>query len=626
MCGIFGQIGAPLDEGVPTRVGRILHHRGPDEGGLKVVGPATLIHRRLKVVDLSPAAAQPMTGEDGTAWVTFNGEIYNFRELRKELEAVGHRFKSRSDTEVIVHGYEQWGEGVVARLDGMFAFGLWDQRKQRLLCARDRMGKKPLFYSAQDGRFMFASEIKALFAAGLPIGVDFSTMGSLLAYGYVPPPETLYRQVEQLPPAHFLVLDEAGGRPRIERYWDLSFDAGAPAPAEEEAAEKVRELLTQSVSRRLVSDVPLGVFLSGGLDSTIIAGIMAKQRSAVKTFSIGFSGDARYDERSFARTAAQAFGTEHQEFVVEPRHFDLLEKLIWHHDGPFGDSSALPTFVISELTRRQVTVALNGDGGDEIFAGYLRFWAASLAEKVPAPLRRTAAALSAVLPDGMPERGFPARLRRFLRAAGQPLGDRITTWNSYFAFGLPGLLQPKVARMRSPEAVLEFHRRFYHQPGRSTPLSQSLRHNFFSYLPFDLLVKVDRMSMAHGLEARSPFLDIALVEYTAALPDRFKLNGRASKYILRRAFADIIPPSITARGKMGFGMPLGTWFRGHLKDYLRERICAADSRINKVVQPAAVSRIFDEHAEGRADHSHQLWLMLTIEMWLRRLPFLGSPF
>lgn len=633
MCGIFGSVGEPLGPEIVGRVSRVIRHRGPESWGAKELPGATLVHARLKIIDLSAAGAQPMTGEDESVWVTFNGEIYNFRELRRELEGRGHRFRSDADTEVIVHGYEEWGDEVVPRLDGMFAFGVWDSRQRRLLLARDRSGKKPLFHGWQGNRFLFGSEIKALFAAGLRPEVDQAGLAGLLAYGYAPAPATIYRNVSELLPAHLLTLDTrqaaTGGRgtPAVRRYWQVDFRQRY-APSEDEARTRVRDLMTAAVRKRLVADVPVGAFLSGGLDSTIVVGLMARETARVKTFSIGFSGDPRYNETAYARLAAQRFGTDHTEFEVTPRDFQLVEKLVWHHDGPFGDSSAIPTYVVSRLTRQKVTVALTGDGGDELFAGYLRFWAASLTERIPVPLRALAGKAAGLVPGGTGSRTFPARARRFLSAVERPLGDRITFWNSFFAFQLPELIRPE--HLPPPDSVLGFHRQFFAPdvagPGGGpwSPLAATLQHNFGTYLPYDLNVKVDRMTMAHALEARSPFLDTALIEYVSGLPDHFKLRGRTTKYILRQAFADLMPPAIQSRGKMGFGLPLGSWFRQDLRPYIEEHLCASEARINEYLRPEAVRTLWREHLEGRQDHEHRIWLLLTMELWLRNLPRLAQ--
>lgn len=628
MCGIFGAVGVPVSDEAARNVLLMLRHRGPEAEGVERIDDATLIHTRLRIMDLSPSGAQPMTNEDGTVWVTFNGEIYNFSSLRRELEGFGHVFRSRSDTEVIVHGYEQWGNDVVTHLDGMFAFGVWDRRARRMLLARDRVGKKPLFFAEYGGGLLFASEIKALFAAGVPAEIDIDGVAGFLAYGYAPPPGTMYRAVRQLPPAHTLVYEQsdvAGSTPRIQRYWSLDFTPRCDDP-EPQATERVRSLVTEAVRKRMVADVPVGAFLSGGVDSTIIVGIMAQLGHQVRTFSIGFSGDPRYDETRFARIAARAFRTDHTEFTVNPSDFDLLDELVWHHDGPFGDSSAIPTYLVSKLTRQQVTVALTGDGGDELFAGYLRFWAAVIAQRIPAGARNAGGSLAALIPEGLPSRSFGARLRRFLNAANLPLGDRLTQWNSYFAFNLPEILRPEVRATVNVDAVLNFHRRlFASPPPKATTLSQALNHNFLTYLPEDLLVKVDRTSMAHALETRSPFLDTALMEYVAPLPDNYKLRRRTTKYILRRAFADLIPTEIQKRGKMGFGLPLASWFRGNLRSFVADHLAAPSARIGEFIELEYVRRLLDAHNEGIADHEHQIWALLTMEIWLRQLPRLGHP-
>ncbi len=622
MCGIFGAVGAPLDRTNAARALLALRHRGPEASGLACPQGATLGHTRLKIIDLSEAGAQPMSNEDGSVWVTFNGEIYNFADLRRDLICRGHTFRSQSDTEVLVHGYEEWGTDLVDRIDGMFAFGIWDVARRRLFLARDRAGKKPLFYALHEGRFLFASEQKALFAAGVPLGMDPKGLVGYLAYGYAPPPGSLYQGVFHLPPASRLTLDlpnldARATQPRVDQYWRVDFSprTQGSAPTEAVAAAQVRHLLTEAVRRRLVADVPVGAFLSGGLDSTIIVALMARLGHKPRTFSIGFSGDPRYDETHFARTAAQAFATDHTEFKVTPADFELVETLVYHHDGPFGDSSAIPTYVVSRLTREHVTVALTGDGGDELFAGYLRFWAAQATERIPAPLRDLGARVAPFLPTGTGTRSFVARARRLLLAAGRPLGDRLTAWNSYFATDLPAILRPELLEQIDP--ALSYHRNYFADGRGTTALARTLNHNFDTYLPHDLLVKMDRTSMAHALEARAPFLDTALIEYVAGLPDDFKLRGRTTKYLLRKAFADLLPPQILNRGKMGFGLPLGTWFRGDLRSYLSDLIAVPTSRINDYVQPEAVARILREHADKKADHEHQLWALLTLELALR---------
>jgi asparagine synthase (glutamine-hydrolysing) len=622
MCGIFGSVGAPLEGESITRVLATLRHRGPESNNVVRLQEATLAHTRLRIIDLSPAGAQPMANQHNTIWVTFNGEIYNFQELRRTLAGLGHRFRSQSDTETLVHGYEQWGDALVDRLDGMFAFGIWDTRARRLLLARDRAGKKPLFYAQHGERFLFASEMKALFAAGVPLEIEPAGVVGYLAYGYAPPPGTLYRAVNELKPAHRLIV-ERGRVPRTERYWSFDFRQREPPPGEAEAATRIRQLMTDAVRKRMVADVPVGAFLSGGLDSTIVVGLMAQLGPKVRTFSIGFEGDPRHDETKFARLAARRYQTDHTEFHVRPSDFDLIEKLIWHHDGPFGDSSAIPTYVVSRLTREKVTVALNGDGGDELFAGYLRFLGATVMERIPDAVRPLAGMAARMLPVGGPSRGLIARAGRLLDAATMPLGDRLARWSSFFAFSLDRTLQDHL--LPHIEGALRFHRNFFAAPESRSPLALALNHNFGAYLPCDLLVKMDRTSMAHALEARSPFLDTALVEYVSGLPDDYKLRGRTTKYILRKAFADLVPPEIRSRGKMGFGLPLGAWFRGDLRAYLTDHLASPTARIADYVRPDVVARVLSGHMAHTADHEHELWALLTLELWLRMLPSMARP-
>ena len=623
MCGICGYVSreeSATADAVRAMAGT-LAHRGPDAEGVHVDGTVALGHRRLSIIDLSEAAGEPMTNEDGTLWLTFNGEIYNFREIRKGLET-RHRFRSRSDGEVILHLYEERGDAAVAELDGMFAFALWDARRRRLLLARDRAGKKPLFYHDGSRLFAFASEAKALLAhPGVPHERDPEALPLFLTYGYVPTPRSFYRGIRALPPGHFLVVTETGaGAP--QRYWRARFDSGGQAVAtamtDAEAEERFRVLLRQAVERRLVADVPLGAFLSGGLDSSTVVALMAEAAGGrVKTFTIGFGGHTEYDERAHARVVAERFSTEHTEFVVEPKALDLVDRLVWHHDGPFGDSSAVPTYLLAELTRSRVTVALNGDGGDEVFAGYLRLYGGAFSERVPRAAFRAAGGLLGLLREPA-DRKHPLRFaKRFAEAGSLPLLERYLRWNAYFTADLPGLLKPELAASLDRESLLEsFHTSF--AAGSGSTLARLLQLNFETYLLDDLLVKMDRMSMAHGLEARSPFLDTAVVEFGAALPDRLRMRFGRGKILLRRAMKGILPESIMARGKMGFGAPLGAWFRSDLLGFVRERLLEPTSPIYEYLRAEPVAALLARHGEARADLSAQIWVLLTLESWLRQ--------
>jgi asparagine synthase (glutamine-hydrolysing) len=621
MCGICGYLSreGPARADVVRAMAGTLAHRGPDGTGFHVDEAVALGHRRLSIIDVTDAASEPMTNEDGSLWLVFNGEIYNFREIRRGLEG-RHRFRSRSDGEVILHLYEQKGDDAVAELDGMFAFALWDAKRRRLLLGRDRAGKKPLFYHDGPHLFAFASEEKALLAhPGVPHERDPEALPLFLTYGYVPTPGTFYRGIRALPPGHLMAVTDAGaGPPR--RYWRATFRSGSGGSGltDAEAEERFRSLLRSAVERRLVADVPLGAFLSGGLDSSTVVALMAEAAlGRVKTFTIGFAGHTEYDERAHARVVAERFATEHTEFVVEPKALDLVDRLVWHHDGPFGDSSAAPTYLLSELTRTKVTVALNGDGGDEIFAGYLRLYGGALSERLPRWAFRAAARLIGLLPEPA-DRKHPLRFaKRFAEAGALPLLGRYLRWNAYFTADLPSLLKPELAASVDSERLLESFRESY-EAGEGSTLARLLQVNFETYLLDDLLVKMDRMSMAHGLEARSPFLDTAVVEFGASLPDRLRMRFGKGKVLLRRAMKGILPDSILKRGKMGFGAPLGAWFRSDLDGFVRERLLDAASPIYEYLRPEPVADLLKRHGTATADLSAQIWALLTLESWLRQ--------
>jgi asparagine synthase (glutamine-hydrolysing) len=602
-----------------------LVHRGPDSDGLYLSprAAAGLGFRRLRIIDLTASASQPMPNEDGSVQIVLNGEIYNYRSLRSRLVANGHQFRSHSDTEVIAHLYEEKGADCIADLEGMFAIAIWDERAQRLTLARDRAGKKPLFFYRDHRRLAFASEMKSFFAhPDIAIEPSRDAMPYYFIYGYVPPPDTLYRHISQLEPGTMMTVD-ADGRSTSRRYWHLEYPRVEAVRRidRREATARVRELVTSAVERRLVSDVPLGAFLSGGLDSTIVVGVMSQLMSEpVKTFSIGFEGDPAYDETTYAGLAARRFGTDHTEFRVSPSAIDLIDTLNWHYDGPCGDSSAVPTYIVSKLTREKVTVVLTGDGGDEVFAGYLRFWAAVLSERIPSAAGAAAHAVLSRLPSPRHERHWFARAQRFVASMGRPLHDRMTRWNALFYADLETLLTPEFLAAVAPVDKLRYLTpELPHLDGRST-LSQVLHANFTSYLPDDLLVKTDRCTMANSLEARAPFLDRELVEYVAALPDEYKLQGSRTKAILREAFPDLVPAEIQHRGKMGFGVPLHTWFRGDLRDYMRDLLLAPDARYRDIMSRPFVEQLIARHLAGQANLGQQLWTVMCFELWLRRLP------
>lgn len=556
-----------------------------------------------------------MASPDGRTQVVFNGEIYNFRELRRDLEGRGYRFRTRSDTEVLVHGWDAWGAGLVPRLDGMFAFALWDEGERQLFLARDRAGKKPLFLHRGEGVVAFASEVKALLASPVVAATpDPASLPHYLAYGYVPGPRTPFRGVEALPPAHRARVGDAGWL-EVERYWDLP--AGTRRPSTTAARREVMRLLEEAVEKRLLADVPLGAFLSGGVDSAVVVGLMARLRKdPVRTFSIGFQDHPGYDETAAAEATARHFGTAHTAFQVGAQSVELVDDLVKAHDAPFGDSSAIPTWVVSRLARDQVTVALTGDGGDELFAGYQRFAAMGWAESLPAPVSRLAGALAGRLPVTTDFRHPLRRAVRFLAHAGASPAERWLGWVGDWP--LPeGLLRESVPPA-SREALLESVERGLQGEGEATLLRRTLGLNFRTYLPEDLLVKADRCSMAHGLELRSPFLDTALTGYVWTLPDRFKLRGGTGKALLREAVRELVPPAVLARRKQGFAVPLGPWFRGPWRPLLTDRLLAPEARIREWLDPAPIRARVEEHLADRRDHGHFLWKLLTLEVWLER--------
>lgn len=623
MCGIAGVLhrdGSPPDQGLLRAMGQVLAHRGPDAEGVWSGPGIGLSHRRLAIVDLSAAAAQPFISDDTRTVLVFNGELYNFKELRAELEARGEKFRSASDTEVLLRGYLVWGTEVVNRIDGMFAFALWDGRTRSLVIARDRTGKKPLYIYEDAARVAFGSEIKALLT--LP-DVDDSAapeaVPQFLTHGYVPTPGTFYRRVRKLPPGCFEVFDDQGKSGGPREYWDFPLDAPAEVSADE-AGREVRRLCTAAVQRRMVADVPLGAFLSGGVDSSLVVGVMANASSSpVKTFSIGFEGHPEWDETRYAEKVAAHFKTEHTVFRVKPESFDLIEKLAWHYDEPFGDSSAIPTFIVSSLTRSKVTVALTGDGGDEVFAGYDRFIGATLAERVPGLARGVLGAAAGLLP-ARDARAHPlSRIKRLGQQVSRPLPDRLRRWLTLFPpEELASLLTDDYARHAAEWTLAQSYRAAAARASSGDALNQALYINAKTYLLEDLNVKMDRASMAASLETRSPFLDTALMEYAFRLPGALKLKGRTTKWILKRAFEGFLPPEIFVRKKMGFGVPLGAWFRGELKQALSDRLLQSGAKIHAVIRPEALKRVFDRHHAGLEDYGLQLWALWMLELWLRK--------
>jgi len=668
MCGIAGAAwtadGEPISPETLARMTAAVAHRGPDDEGTyhSPTSPergkpgVALGHRRLSIIDLA-GGHQPLSNEDGTVWIVFNGEIYNFAELRGQLESRGHVFRTHCDTETIVHLYEDHGADCMRYLRGMFAFAIWDERKKSLFLARDRLGQKPLVYRNDRGRLLFASELKALLhVPGVPRTLDRRAVDSFLTYQYVPHPDCILEGFRKLPPGHFAVYEH--GQLQIERYWkppfahsvgrisnpsdvDATPDAGRiENPSYGEATpdagrienpsyaqatpqkwrEELRATLTEAVRLRLRSDVPLGAFLSGGIDSTIITGLM-QQLSAtpVHTFSIGFPVK-EFDESSFAKETAAFLKTDHHEFVVEPRALEILPKLIHHYDEPFADSSAIPMMYLSQMTRREVTVALSGDGGDELFAGYDRYRAVQLATRfdhLPKPLRSLIAApMWQRIPASVEQKSFRRRLKRFLAALGEPPERRYLTWVSIFdAARRSRLYTEEFRESLQGHDPTDFLLRAYAECPDRDFTTRTTCADVLTYLPCDILTKVDIASMAYGLECRSPFLDHRVAELAARMPLELKLRGKQGKRILRETFADLIPPSIVRRPKMGFGVPLDTWFRHELRPLLHETLLSERALSRGFFRPEAVRQLVDEHVTGRWDHSYRLWALLVLELW-----------
>ena len=624
MCGIAGIVHEdatrPVETDVLDRMCASLRHRGPDDTGRWAAPGVGLAHTRLSVIDLSPAGHQPLTNEDESVRVVYNGEIYNFRELRRELEERGHRFRSATDTEVIVHLYEDEGEACVERLHGMFALAVWDARRRRLLLARDRLGKKPLKYCAVGGGIAFASELKALIAGGLiDRDPDLAAIDRFLTFGYVPGPATGITGVHKLPPAHRLVWE--AGSVRLERYWELDYSRKVERSGEE-WQEAIRETVTRAVRRRLISDVPLGAYLSGGIDSSIVVACMAEESSRpVETFSIGFSHE-RYNELPFARDVAARFGTSHHEHVVEADTAALLPELAALYEEPYADASALPSWLLARETRRSVTVALTGDGGDEAFAGYPRYARVHDWEARVNWARRSGIRTLASLVAGTNGRALPSRLARraeLVESVSHPdLGRRYAWMLRHFSDREKAALYGAPLRPLLERSAGELFSELAADPrAGSGALDRMLFLDTHSYLPDDLLVKLDLASMAHGLEARSPLLDHEVLELAASIPPELKYRRGELKWLLREAFRGRIPDGVLDRPKQGFEIPLNDWFRGPLSPLLDELVLAPDARLRRLLRPAGLELLVREHREQQFDHGRRLWALTMLELWLR---------
>lgn len=619
MCGIAGLVhfdGRPVDESALREMCRCLTHRGPDDEGT-VTWPAGdaragraaagLGSRRLSIIDVQ-GGHQPIPNETREIWTVLNGEIYNFATLRGTLETLGHRFTTKSDTEVVTHAYEEFGDAFVEHLDGMFALAIWDGPRERLVLARDRFGKKPLCYRTSGHDLAFASELQALVPPGAAAEIDVQALGEYLAYMAVPSPRTIYRDVHKLPPAHLLIADRDGAR--IRRYWSLDYQPKAQI-TEDEAIARVRELLTDAVRKRLVGEVPLGAFLSGGADSSVVVALMAQLSDhPVKTFSIGFD-DPDYNELPHARRVAEALHCEHHEFVVRPDILEMLPQMVRHFGEPFADSSAVPSWYLAKLTREHVTVALNGDGGDEMFAGYGRHLANDLAERwsrLPAGLRQSAERLARA--RLLADLGG-ARVTRFASGASLPRAERYRTWAGVFS---PDLLRQLSDAVPSEDVVVpgEFAA-VQHLDAVDAILAVDTR----VYLPTDLLPKVDITSMAHSLEVRSPLLDRDLAEFVATLPSSFKLHRLTTKYLLKRAAEGLVPAANLRRPKRGFAVPIARWLRQDLRDFVYDHLCPSRLASAGLLRQPAIDTLLEAHSSGTKDYPHHLWALLMLELWYR---------
>ena len=603
-----------------------LRHRGPDDEGVWTDGQGALAHARLSVIDLSCAGHQPIAGAGGDVWLTYNGEIYNFAELRTELEALGYVFRSRTDSEVIANGWHAWGTRVFSRLRGMFALALWDRRSRRLILARDRVGKKPLYYAlpgnTPGNAFLFGSEIKALFGwPGLPRIANLGAIDAYLTWQYVPTPDTAFAGVQRLPPAHYMIVGADGaGRwhePELVRYWQLPAPRAAHAAAR--PAELRRELvhhLEEAVRLRMIADVPLGAFLSGGVDSSAVVAMMARAGAGrVKTFSIGFP-EKQFDETRYARMVAERYATEHEEFIVEPDAVAILPRLVWHYGEPFADPSAIPTWYVSQMARRHVTVALNGDGGDEAFLGYARYRAMRHLDRLdhlPPAVRLGLARLLRLAPQEIGRRFRLPRIAGMLSAAaGQPARRYA---GAIAFFGDSDKAQGYGEAMRAYLAASALDRLSPYFAAADSLLGGANWADLHTYLPDDLMVKVDVASMAHGLETRSPLLDHVLLEWAARIPPAVKMAHGRGKALFKAAMAPYLPRAILSRRKMGFGAPIGQWLRRELRELAHDTLLSAAARRRGLLRPDYVERLLAEHCACQADHHNRLWALLMLELW-----------
>lgn len=629
MCGIAGKIdfGGSVERGLLHRMCAAMEHRGPDSRGVFVENGVGLGVQRLAIIDVA-GGTQPIFNEDRTVAVVLNGEIYNFEQLRERLARRGHRFSSRSDTEVLVHLYEDEGDEMVRHLRGMFAFAIWDARRRRLFCARDRVGKKPLFWARQGNRVWFASEIRGILQdPELNRAIDLSALAAYFAYQYVPHPLSAFEAIRKLPPACTLTVTEDGAR--IDRYWSLDYSNKVTDVQVEELEERLWAHIQDATKVRLMSEVPLGAFLSGGIDSSAVVAAMAEQMSGpVKTFSIGFP-DASFDELAYARIVARHFGTDHHEFRVEPNALELMPKLARHYGEPFADPSAIPSFCLAELTSRHVTVALNGDGGDESFAGYERYLSGDMAPHLnwlPRPLRRLAPLFARLLGEGRQHSSLRTKINRgaLVLAMSPPerYGASVSAFDEVRRRRLFTL--EFAAHVDSPR-IEEFLTVPWIRSTASNRVDHMMATDVETYLPGALLTKMDIATMAYSVEARSPFLDHHLMEFAASLPPEHKLVGASGKRLLKSTLRRVLPDEILRRPKMGFGVPLARWFRHELRELPTEILLDRRSLDRGYFRRDEIECLIREHRGHAADHSLRLWVLLQLEMWHREVVEAPTP-
>jgi len=623
MCGITGFVrndGKPVDEALLARMNEAIRHRGPDEDGFYVNGSVGMAMRRLAIIDLK-SGQQPIHNRDRTAWIVFNGEIYNYLELREKLEKLGHTFYTNSDTEAIVHAYDQYGADCPNHLRGMFAFAIWDESDQALFLARDRVGKKPLLYSLVNGQLIFASEFSALLLhPDVSRDIEPEALDYYLSFMCIPAPLTAYRAIRKLEPGHWLRWRK--GEIEVQRYWQPDFTKKL-AIDEEEAGERTVEILRDAVRVRLMSEVPLGAFLSGGIDSSAVVALMAQESSErVKTFSIGFD-EQDFSELQHARRIAEHVGADHYEFIVRPDAVEALPMLVEHYGEPYADSSAVPTYYVAKETRKHVTVALNGDGGDESFAGYYRYAAMELTEKyrrLPSFLRESVIKETVnLIPTSPTKRSLARSVKRMLDAVSRPRVDRYTYWVSVFNDETKKPLYSNFFREQTLQAdATGLLGTWFERANGIGIVDAMLLTDQMTYLPNDLLVKVDIATMAVSLEARSPFLDHHVIEFAASLPQNLKLRRLTTKYLLKKVLRKLLPSENLNRRKMGFGVPIGHWFRGKMQPFLREVILSDKALRRGLFQPETVRQLVELHTRGERDYSHQLWTLLMLELWFNR--------